>query len=60
MIDSNASTTPSDGQCDHRDMAGDSLIETRGHKHWCTACGTWWHDADVVVVGDEILPREVA
>lgn len=32
-------TRPSAAECDHRDMAGDSAIETLNEGAWCTVCG---------------------
>lgn len=48
-------TKPSSGPCDHRDMAGDSLIEVKGPYHRCTSCGASFTDKEVVIVNDETL-----
>lgn len=55
VFDSDAPTMPSSATCDHRDMAGDSLIEVKGPYHRCTSCGASWTDKEVVIVNDETL-----
>jgi hypothetical protein len=55
-MDSDLPTMPSSkAPCDHRDMAGDSLIESKGDQHWCSSCRATWtmKPHDVVIVNDE-------
>lgn len=48
-------TKPSSTRCDHRDMAGDSMIEVKGDTRRCTSCGADWHDKEIVIVNDESI-----
>jgi hypothetical protein len=48
-------TQPSEYNCDHKDMSGDSLVERKGNQCRCTSCGASWIDRHVVIVGDETL-----
>lgn len=53
MVDSEITKVSERGGCDHRDMAGDTLVEARGEDRWCSACGKRWRDVEVVIVNDE-------
>jgi hypothetical protein len=52
-IESDVPTVVSSRGCDHRDLAGDSLIEVSGPYHRCTSCGATWTDKELVIVNDE-------
>lgn len=52
--ESDAPTLPSSRGCDHKDMAGDSAVDVAGERRWCTICGAYWLDKDIVVVNDEV------
>jgi hypothetical protein len=54
-FDSDLPTRPTSAMCDHRDMAGDSLVEVKGPYHRCTSCGASWTDKELVIVNDEPL-----
>lgn len=63
MIDSDVPTMPSErGPCDHRDMCGDSLIESKGSRHRCTSCSAEWTVGphEVVIVNDETIDTRAA
>jgi hypothetical protein len=47
-------TRVSERGCDHRDMAGDSLVEVSGDHRRCSACGLHWRDTEIVIVNDEV------
>jgi hypothetical protein len=49
-----SSTKVSSRGCDHKDMAGDTLVEVAGDQRRCSACGLAWRDTDVVIVNDEV------
>lgn len=53
MTESKDVTVPSSTRCDHKDMAGDTLIEVNGPYHRCTSCGATWTDKELVIVNDE-------
>lgn len=55
MSSDDATTLPAAGKCDHRDLAGDSLIEVHGPYRRCTSCCASWTDKEIVIVNDEPL-----
>lgn len=53
LYDSDAPTLPSPTLCSHEDMAGDTLIETKGPYRRCASCCASWTDKELVIVNDE-------